>query len=252
LPSAPDPFYFDWKFWSAVVAGVALVLSQFPPILPRLWPSKLEIDVHARIVVGHKVGNANVTMYVGLTNAGGRTVRISAITLRLTRDGKEVAVLPAKNFYEKPGDKDALLFVPFSLKAGEHWAHIATFLNYFDRQTEREFRANSQAMRVSIETKLNARAPEDKNPVSVEPTMVAPFLAMFDRLFVWSPGEYMAELSVSTPKKAVAFKKDYRFTLFESDTAEMKRHRDGYMFGAGVYFDSNVEPVTVALFEHTA
>lgn len=246
----PLPFYLDWKFWSAVIAVIALMLSQFPPVLPRLWPGRLAIEVHSRIVVGHKVGNTNVTLYVALTNTGGREVRVRAITLRVKRDGKELNSLPAKNFHEKAGDRDSVLFVPFWLKRGESWAHMVNFLNFFDRQTEKQFRESEQAMRASIEAKLKARPAGDNNPVSVEPGLVAPFLAMFDQMFIWSPGEYIAELAVSTSEKETAFKRAYRFTLYESDTAEMKRHRDDYAIGAGVCFDARIAPIAVTLSEH--
>jgi hypothetical protein len=246
-----DPFYLDWKFWSAVIAVIALVASQFPPVLPRLWRGRLAIEVNSRIVVGHKVGNTNVSMYVGLTNAGGRALRVRAITLRLKRDGKELTSLPAKNFHEKAGDKDSVLFVPFSLKREESWAHIVNFLNFFDRQTEKHFRESERAMRASIGAKLKARPSSDQDfPVSAEPALVAPFLAMFDQMFVLDPGEYIAELVVSTPEKETAFKKAYRFTLYESDTEEMKRQRDDYHLGAGVYFDPLIPPISVALSEH--
>jgi len=38
----PTPAYLDWKFWSAIVALLALVLSQLPPL--HLWfrPRRLE------------------------------------------------------------------------------------------------------------------------------------------------------------------------------------------------------------------
>ena len=123
MPQAPNPFYLDWQFWAAVVAVLALVLSQLPPV--RLWfrPKRLEVEVHSRIQVTHKVGNPNVGIYVSVRNTGGRELRIRSLQISLTRDNAPLAVLSAQNYFESPSSQSSVLFVPFSLKPGETWAH---------------------------------------------------------------------------------------------------------------------------------
>ena len=49
-------------------------------------------------------------------------------------------------------------------------------------------------MGADIRAKLKARPAGDERLVVAEPALVAPFLTLFERLFVWQPGEYVAEL----------------------------------------------------------
>lgn len=214
MPST-NPFYLDWQFWAAVVAVLALVLSQLPPV--RLWfrPKRLEVEVHSRIQVTHKVGNPNVGMFVSVRNTGGRELRIRSLAIALSRDGVPLATLTAQNYFESPSSQASVLFVPFSLKPGESWAHGTNFLNLFDRATEKLYRESESALGADIRRKLRARPAEDSRPVVAEPELVAPFLAMFERLFIWQPGEYVAELKVVAEPGSASFGRSYRFTLYE-------------------------------------
>jgi len=121
------PLYMDWSFWAVVVAAIALVLSQLPPIHQLLRRAKIDVEPYSRIHISHKVGNPNVSLHLILTNLGGRSIRVKGITLRVTREGKEVSVLSAQNYYQNPSDKSTVLFTSFSLKPKDEWAHIVNF-----------------------------------------------------------------------------------------------------------------------------
>ena len=237
MPQPPNPFYLDWQFWAAIVAVLALVLSQLPPI--RLWfrPKRLEVEVHSRIQVTHKVGNPNVGMYVSVRNTGGRELRIRLLKLSLTRDNAPLPVLIAQNYFESPSSQSSVLFVPFSLKPGETWAHGTNFLNLFDRATEKLYREGVSALNTDIRAKLRARPAGDEQSVVAEPALVAPFLSLFERLFVWQPGEYVAQLQVLAEPGSASFSRSYRFTLYESDYTELRSHTEDYKFGGGLSYN---------------
>jgi hypothetical protein len=237
LPLPPNPFYLDWQFWAAVVAVIALVLSQLPPV--RLWfrPKRLEVEVHSRIQVTHKVGNPNVGMYVSVRNTGGRELRIRSLQIFLTRDNVSLGSLTAQNYFETPSSQAPVLFVPFTLKPGDTWAHGTNFLNPFDRATEKLYREGESALGADIRTKLRARPEGDEQPVVAEQELVAPFLALFERLFVWQPGEYVAELCVLAEPGSASFRRSYRFTLYESDSIELRSHTEDYKFGGGLSYN---------------
>jgi len=229
------PFYKDWQFWSTVIACLALVLSQFPPVLPRLRPRRLEIEVLNRIVATHKVGNPNMSLYVSIRNTGGRDIRVRGIKLALWRDGHPVATLPAQNYFETPSSKSHVLLVPFTLKAGDSWAHTTNFLNYFDRPTEKLYRESESLLVNDLTKKIKTRR-DGEEFIPADPTLIEPFLRFFERFFIWLPGEYVAELSVTTESKVLS-KQGYRFTLFESDTAELRSYTAEYRFGGGIKYD---------------
>lgn len=231
------PFYLDWTFWAVVVAMLAVILSQIPPVHLLVKPRRLNVEVHSRIQVTHKVGNPNVSMHVSIGNSGGRNLRIRGLRLLVSRDHKSLLELPAQNYFESPSAQSSVLFVPFMLKPGESWAHVVTFSNLFDRQTEKLFRESESALRLDIQEKLRARTEGDKRPVTAEPLLVAPFHQLFERLFIWDTGEYVMALIVEAEPGSATYSKKYRFTLFESDTADLRKHAVDYQYGGGISYN---------------
>ncbi|EYC51225.1 hypothetical protein AZ34_09095 [Hylemonella gracilis str. Niagara R] len=187
--------------------------------------------------MSHKVGNANVGSYVSVRNTGGRALRILGMKVSLSRDGKALAVLPAQNYFETPTSKDSVLFVPFSLKPGEQWAHATNFLQFFDRSTEKLYRESESALQGDIRQKIAARPEDNKQAVVAEAALIKPFLDLFERFFLWLPGEYSMELAVDAEPGSASFVKRYRFTLFESDSDELRSHIEDYKFGGGISYN---------------
>lgn len=237
MPTLQAPFYLDWQFWSAFLAVLALILTQLPPI--RLWfrRSRLEVEVHSRVQLTHKVGNPNLGMYVGIRNIGGREVRVRSINVALSRDAQPLGTYPVFSFFETTSSSSAVLFVPFTLRPSETWAHGANFLRVFDRNTEKLFRERDSRLRADIRRKLAARAEDDKELVVADDANVTPFQEMFNRLFVWLPGEYTLDLQIEVESGQTAFGRRYRFTLFESDSEELRSHTDDYKHGGGLAYD---------------
>mgnify|MGYP003605840167 CR=1 FL=1 len=252
MSGTPAPLYLDWQFWAAIVAALALILSQLPPV--HLWfrPRHLEVEVHSRIQVTHKVGNPNVGMFFSIRNTGGRELRIQSLQIAITRDNIPLVTLPAQNFFETPSSQSSILFVPFSLKPSDTWAHGTNFLNFFDRATEKLYREAESALRLDIQNKLEANKQKQENKLVIaEAELVTPFKKLFAELFIWKPGEYIFELTVNATPGSASFTRKYRFTLFESDAAELALHTDDYEFGGGISF--NIEKhagVFVPLSQH--
>jgi hypothetical protein len=125
------------------------------------------------------------------------------------------------------------------------------FLNFFDRLTEKQFREDLSALDSDIRRKLAERPEAYKRAVVAEAALVTPFNALFDKLFVWLPGEYVVDLRVNAEPGSASFSKMYRFTLYESDTADLRQHKDDYPLGGGLSY--NVERhfgLQVPLTEH--
>jgi hypothetical protein len=245
------PFYLDWKFWSFLVSGVAVLLSQLPPVKILIRPKNLEVEVHSRINVTHQVGNPNVGLHVSLDNSGGRDLRIKGLLLNIEKDGKKLVTLPAQSYFESATDKTSVLFVPFTLKPEEYWSHSVNFLNHFDRATEKSYRDSTTSLKLDLQGKFKERAENDKKNVVGDTKLVIPFTELFNKLFAWEPGEYIFELVVDSLPSSSTFSKKYRFTLFESDTRELKALTNDYQFGGGLIY--NVEShigLFIAISEH--
>ena len=95
------PFYMDIKFWSFVLSGVALVLSQLPPLRLLLRRAKLSLDVFSHISVSHRFGNPNAQLHLIVSNMGGRNVRVKSISLKFSPSSGESFTLPAFNYLQK-------------------------------------------------------------------------------------------------------------------------------------------------------
>jgi hypothetical protein len=237
------PFYQDWKFWSFFISGIAVVLSQLPPLRILIRPKRLDVEVHNRVNITHKVGNPNFGIHVSIGNSGGRNLRIKGLTVNIQKDGKELVSMPAQNYFESPTDSASVLFVPFTLKPEEYWSHSVNFLNFFDRATEKQYRENQTSLKLDVQKKLREKPEHIKEPVKAEESLVKPFDELFERLFIWEPGEYIFELAVDSKPSSTAFRKKYRFTLFESDTQELKEHLKDYQFGGGLVYNVDSEGV---------
>lgn len=113
------PLYFDWSFWAVVVAAIAILLSQLPPVHVWFRKAKLEIELYSKISITHKVGNPYLQLHLIINNIGGRKVRIKDISASIERDGNLVATLPAQNYLQNQNDQSTLLFTTFSLIPSE-------------------------------------------------------------------------------------------------------------------------------------
>lgn len=230
----PSPFYIDWTFWAVVVSIIAIVLSQIPPIHLLLKKAKLDIELYSRIHITHKVGNPNLQLHMIINNIGGRIVKIKGISAKIKRDGKVITTLNAQNYLQHPNDTNSVLFTSFSLKPKEEWAHIVTFLNYFPKQTEKIYRESALELRKHMSEKK-----ENNELVIAEDSYIKPFTELFNKLFIWEPGEYELTVQVEANPNQASITKLYRFTLFESDSNELRRYVEEYKYGAGIYFDSS-------------
>lgn len=153
MPPTAVPVYLNWQFWAATMAGVAIVLSQLPPLHLLLRRAKLGMELYSRAHLTHKVGNPNVQLHIILSNLGGRGIRVRGITLAVRRDGQEVSTFPAQNYLPDPAASQTVLFTPFPIKPKDEWAHIVNFLNYFSRDDDKAYRAAERAIRAAISEK---------------------------------------------------------------------------------------------------
>ncbi|HKI55092.1 MAG TPA: hypothetical protein VJ987_13275 [Anaerolineales bacterium] len=246
MEEVTTPLYLNWSFWAVIVAAIAVLLSQLPPIHVWFRKAKLDIELYSKISITHKVGNPNLQIHLIINNAGGRKVRIKDISASITRDRNLVTTLPAQNYLQNQNDKSTLLFTTFSLKPNEEWAHIVNLLNFFNRDDENEYRRLENSMLEDAREKRAAMAEEPKSPIELDNALVQPCNEFFNRHFIWNAGEFQLTVNVTTDQKKANISKTYRFTVFESHTGQLKAITEQYKFGGGIWWDPNI-PVSVIL-----
>lgn len=238
LENTVSPFYMDWTFWAVFVAFVAVVLSQLPPVHYMLKRARLDVELHSRIVLSHLVGNPNISAHLIINNIGGRVIKVKGMAVRIKRDDLDVGNFPSQTYWQSPNDSNSILFTQFLLKPSNEWTHIANFLNYFDRENEKKFKLLAAELKADIYKQRESFI--DKEQIAdAKQERVDPLIELFNKNFIWLPGQYTLELVVDTNIKRANITKKYRFILFESDSDELTKYTEEYKTGAGIYYPSS-------------
>lgn len=239
---APEiPLYLDWSFWAVVVAAIAVILSQLPPIHELIKKAKIDLELYSKISITHKVGNPNLQFHLIISNIGGRKIRIKDIKATIERDGKYIATLPVQNYLQNQTDQNTVLFTAFSLKPGDEWAHIVNLFNFFDRETESEYRKLEAKILSDFNDKQLCQKEETKALIEVDNSVVLPFQVFFDKHFIWRIGEYLLKINIITNNNAANIEKKYRFTIFESHEEQLKVITEHFKYGGGIWWNPQIQ-----------
>lgn len=235
----PAPFYFDWTFWAAVVAVLALVLSQLPPVRVLLRQTRLSMQPYDRLNVTHWLGNPIVNLHVQLLNTGGRPVRVRSLGLELSPDEGAKFSLPAQTYSRADGTPGSFLFTPFSLEPDKEWANFVGFVAPFSMNDERTSKQLIKELKADISVKLRDQpqeARDRKELVEGDAKRVEKLQEFFKSNMRWRSGEYTAVLKLQCDPEQASQVRKFRFTLFEADIQELDERVSRYKIGAGVYF----------------
>jgi hypothetical protein len=232
----PPPFYLDWTFWSFVAAAVAVVLSQLRPI--REWRSKsqIEVDVYGKLAVDHLLGFPNLGAVIGIRNVGGKAARMHDITVVVAREGKVVATLRAASYFVTPESKTPVIFTPTQLEAGTEWVHTVHLVERLPQNEDRNLARLRSDVRLELTHALaerNRNDPQSTELVEVGAALQQRMAAIFNERFPWVPGEFSLEVQVKADESIAAIKR-YRFTLYESDSQQLREDADRYRYGSEV------------------
>lgn len=234
------PLYLDWTFWQWVVSLSALILSLTPYVVRVIKGPRISLHMMNRISVQHTLGNPNITLFLIIQNTGGLAVRIRSITLEL-RKGEKVLTIPAKSYYPDASDSKLAVLAPFRLLPDHDWSHGVYFYPDFSREEDIEFRKITGNLKTNIQAKiplLPPVLPPNTAPALYEadPQFLQSAMNFFNSHFMWNTGEYTGTVTIHTePTKAITSRR-FRFTLFETESTELKNYSADYKYGLGVYF----------------
>lgn len=234
-----EPFFLNFSFWAVIIAALAVIFSQLPPIPMILRRTRLNVIPLHRLQVFHWLGNPNINLHILLTNEGGREIRVLAIKMQISRENGDNFVLPGQTFSPPDGSKGTFLLTQFSLKPKEDWSNFVNFFSSFTFDEERHSKQLIKDLKKNIQDKLANRQPEEElasRYVEGDSQLVAPVIGFFETHFKWQPGEYTLDLQIDCQQKKASVKRQFRFTLYESDYAEFKEQTEKYKYGLGVYF----------------
>lgn len=231
-----NPFYTDWTFWAFIISTIALALSQLPPVRTWFRKAKLEIEIHSKICLSHKLGHPNLQAHIIINNIGSRDIRIKKINAKISRDERFITTLPVQNFRQNETDMQNRLFISFRLRPGEEWSHMAHFFHYLEREDENALLRLQANMNTNLRIK-SQNLPYPPPPVEADPIYVQQSLDLFNKHYIWNPGEYKLHFIIETDDPKVNLDKTFRFTLFESHVETLNEIKDQYKLGGGVTWD---------------
>lgn len=249
MNEAITPFYTNWTFWAVIISLVALVLSQLPPI--KLWfkKPKLEIELYSKFAISHKIGNPTLQLHLVINNIGGSKIRIKDISATIKRDNELLCTLPVQNYLQNQNDINPLIFVPCSLNSSEEWVHIINLFKFFTREDENQYRNLEAKMFSNFREKKKTVDPSSKDLIEIDEDLVKPFYDFFERHFIWKSGDYLLTFSINTDNEKANVSRNYRFTIFESHTEQLKEMIDSYKYGDGIWWYSTQKNIILDIKE---
>lgn len=234
------PFFLNWTFWQWVVSLSALILSLTPYALRFIKGSHISLHMMGRILIQHTMGNPNITLFLNIQNNGGLPVRIRSITLELHK-GDKVYTIPAKSYYPDASESKMAILAPFRLLPEHDWSHGIYFYPDFSRDEDIEYRNLTGKIKTNIQAKIPPTPPallQNQAPALYEADapLTQSAIQFFDSHFMWGTGEYMGMVTIHTEPSQATLNKKFQFTLFETESDELRSYSKDYKYGLGVYY----------------
>lgn len=247
------PFYSNWIFWQWVVSLSALIISLTPYVVRLIKGTRISLDLMNRIFITHTLGNPNVNLFLIIHNNGGIPVRIRSITLEISKDEKKLYTIPAKTYFPESSESKQAVLAPFRLLPDQDWSHGVYFYPDFSREEEIEYRKINGALKANIQAKIPLVRPQvsqDTEPAVYEtdPQFLGPVLQFFENHFMWNTGEYTGTVTIHAEPQRATVSKKFRFTLFETESTELRHYSHDYKYGLGVYYFNSEKHPNISVF----
>ncbi|MDQ3780652.1 MAG: hypothetical protein M3354_08925 [Chloroflexota bacterium] len=254
--------------WIAVAAFLALVLSQFPPVLPqvlaRFRGSTVLLSSQDSLALTHHLGRIYLLLHVQIENTGLAPVAISKVdcVLRRIATGESMPTrtvwrLPARTFYSESsttfsGEGPPRLFIgTIHLKPGENWKEVVHCYGSRSSEDEEEAQKIQDRFASHIARELQERrasGTDDQRLIEVPDELVSEARKFMERMFDLTRGEYELYIAaLDRYGKAISATK-VKFIVYENTINVLRSIVEDYAYGFGVsagsspYKRTHVEP----------
>lgn len=241
------------EFWSALIALIAVVLSQLPPA--RTWFSKpkLDVELHDQLSLGHTFGIPNLQVYVSMLNASQRPVRVRRTIFQISTESGKAVTLRMVSHFPTAGSATPVVVFPFTVGPSQEWSHIVNAATELDVSSDRRLSEMRTTVLQSFQNAKNGYESWKAGPRTTMPPVPAADLAVMEKAraefrqnFIWQSGEFRLVVEVETDKGT--FKSGtHRFTVFEGMEVSLTSQVNGYAMGHGLLPDLPISGVTTKL-----
>lgn len=236
--------------WSAVIAVLALILSQLPPLREIIRGLKVRITVPEIFTIIHFLGNIRMYIFLDVHNIGGRFVSISKIDCVIKDAGGSRWNIPAQTYISRQPTSSGqppqeFLIGWISLKPGEHWSRNVRCFKLLSEAEEEKVNDIISKIRDNITAKLQQRIVQTQALVEADEGIVKEAKDFFEKKFSLSKGNYQLFIAVLSESNPVILSvRGFEFTLFESHIRSLRAITEEYKYGAGIYYPS-LDPTKV-------
>lgn len=226
----------DSGTWAVIIAAIAVILSQLPPIRDLLRGTEISISITDQLNLWHFLGNIQVYSLIDIDNKGSRRVSITKIECLLQDDYEKVWTLPAQVYISREppsqpgGGRPEYLLGWISLKPQESWSETVRFYQHW---TETEEEETSEIISI-IREDITSQMPSD-TLLEAQPSNVSKAKHFFDKKFDLHKGNYKLIVIAYSDEKLLSLS-GFMFTLYESQIEALKYQTEEYKFGGGVYY----------------
>jgi hypothetical protein len=232
-------WYRNTSFWSLLVAGSAVVLSQLPPIATWLPSPSLAVYVSDRMGINNAIGVIGFNINVQLTNTGNTDLQIKKMELVLRDSAGVVQSKPAMNYNRLTAAANpiALPINTINVPTASTWSHNVFFNKPIGTSDEAEFLRVRQAVMKSMLDQEVANDQAFEIPsvyTEAEPSVVQQALDFFNAMFDLQQGQYRATLSVHVEQRDEPFSQSFSFTIFPHHINMLRSQTEDYKYGAGI------------------
>jgi len=234
------PFYKNPNFLSVIVAFIAILLSQLPPVLDMTKGERIELILFERIKLFHFFGNTQLTIPIEIHNIGGWPVNIARMQIYILGPENLRLDLPGSAYFEKsmpnPGQRSMKLPLGWiSLKPDESWMEMVSAMKPFNQKKEEKMIDLVSKVREDLMDKIGAL----NNQFGLgarQRVEIAPELDRQVKEFVHSnlkliEGKYRLLVALISEKNKLIRVRGRTFSLYPSQIKRFKKMTENYKYG---------------------
>jgi hypothetical protein len=239
--------------WTPIIAIIALILSQIPPLKEVIKGAKIQIIAPERIGLGHFLGNANVGLYIDIRNTGGRSVNIVKLEFTMVDSDRKISILPAQTYYlgayqGNNQNPQQVLIGWVHLKPGDNWREAILAYRPWTESEEEHVSDIINRFRDDLTLKLaKNQASGVEELVEADKSIMEVAKNFFESQFNIHKGQYRLYITVHSEENKVLAVKGFEFVLYESSIKSLTSMFGEYRYGSGILYASRAQPLSVRL-----
>lgn len=235
-----------WTAISSIVAIIALILSQIPPIKTWFKIKKPLITTSPSLSISHYFGSPDIILYISLENESSQPIKIKKMELSIKKLRYEVITIDAFTVFEKLDSPIQKAFSPFTIKSESEWSHNVKFFSPFKNSDEKEYKRLFYDTRDHFNKKQKLAQNEKTESIinQTQPTEIPDNLSreldeFYKSNIFWEEGDYEITLNIITGDNSTSSSTNFSILLLERDIIELNDVFSRYKYGNTIIYPEN-------------